>query len=156
MSIAASIKKDLRIMNQRNNAKKLMQTLKAFSNVTGTEVIRFRKGNGDSLQVLWEMAREKVGLTNEQFDSHPLVIVKKINESRCYFTETLPLYFNNIDRKQLVQAIQNAGLTIVNPDEGDNRAVMVKIGVSYSDVETTAEYKDYMNRVSTQYTASYA
>lgn len=134
----------IRIRNQRANAKKLMAALREFSKEASANVIRFRTGNGDSLQVLWDMAKTELGMTDEKFEAAPVVIVRKIREGKTVFTENLPLNFANVDRAALVKTLQDNGLVVTNPEGSENNAVIVKIGASHSEITTLPEYDAYI------------
>lgn len=145
ITLAFFAKNKIRNENQSNNVATLMKAIRTFGKASKTEVVRFHKSNGDSLQVLWDMAREKVGA--ESFEDKAIVVIQKINKSQSSFTETLPLYFQNIDRAALVKEIQSLGLVVTNPDKDDNHAILVKVGVSFNDLETTTEYAEYIKLI---------
>lgn len=136
----------IRLSNQRSNVKKLMTALRSFSKETGTDVVRLRTGHGDSLQVLWNMAKEMLNLNEEAFDVNSTVIVPKVREGRTVFTETAFLSFAHIDRAALVAKIQEQGLTVKNPDGTDRQMILVEVGVARCDVDTLPEYEEYISK----------
>ncbi len=146
MALANFVIDSIRIENQRSNVKKLMSALRSFSKETGTDVVRLRTSHGDSLQVLWNMAKERLNLDEEAFDANSTVIVPKVCEGRTVFTETLYLSFAHIDRAALVAKIQEKGLTVKNPVGSDLQMILVEVGVARRDVKDLPECKEYMDK----------
>lgn len=144
INVANFVLEEIRLKNQSNNVKTLMSAIRTFAKSCDsvTDVVRFHTGNGDSVQVLWEMVGEKLNATQEELNDMSFIVIPKVNTSKSMFTETLPIYTSNVDRAALVKAVQEAGLTVINPDRDNGVAVMVSVGVSWCDLENTPEYKE--------------
>lgn len=93
------------------------------------KVVRLsKKPKEDNFRLVWELAQQELkydDLDTMLDNQKKLIVCRKIYSSKTNFTENLSIHFNGA-RSDIVKALKNVGLTVVNENEKEH-IIIVKL-----------------------------